>query len=1073
MDDEIETDLRDDVLLDKKNQFVSDNSNMLKLDIKNKTFTVYTDNLNQNCFKGNHGFITFKFSGNGQLYDFKRKIEKLLQYKLGHCHDERELFNELVSKNIHLTFFRTNREDLSDLNSKCLCKTQPCPSRNFILIDKSTKRKKKCVSDFYVLVFENKYFWCKIINVKFFCKGCGSEFSTSGHTCRNICKKIRYREFKKLYDRKIKVDVFYDIETFLEKNEDNEEIFIPGLICFSLNISVSDTEGPPVENALGEFKMYALQVEQEVNDLLQSLNLKNRTIRKGNIDHVCYEIIDENLDGSIDIMIEFLQILELIMNKVHCMSFIPIDKRVSLISFNGSKFDDILLFSSLVKKGGMCDVNLDQISILERGSKLLCISFILVDKENKVNTQFRTQDLRSFLLTGSLDANAKSFNVPCDKLCFPHTLIDALRRNEVPEIMEEFPEYKYFEGFGGFLCSKEEYEKLKSENPGPYDIKETWSIYCSYDVVVLKLTYKNFFTNISMNFFPIIKKKFDATHKLTLPSLTNALCYLYMMNKFFNGNNIYTPTGDFLRVTYQAIFGGHCQANARCKFLPNPETKTFYDFNGEYSGCMTGLFPYGEIHKMGDEEREYLNENMDELFKGEGKKFNNYKPFLVYCKMKAPQDPKKHYCLPNIPERDNKNCLIFTNRSKEGFYYSKDIYNAIHYYDYKVEILDNPYNHTYASWEYLFKDYVEFCQRLKIEGKKEKNSIKENIGKLFGNALYGFQIKKPDRDQSKIVMNQKEFCQYRHLECKGFIKITHIICRSDIINANCILTNHRRNFNDLIIEDEDEDGFILYNSSSTPSTSYWLEEESKLEFPVLLKFSKLDPFELECNTLPQIGVDVLCSSRLLNAELYFDMLITEEEKNLPIEERLPIVYYTDTDSFMVEKWRIKEKWYSGKNVTFNQETFKYEPYGKNEFKDKNNEDFIPKQIILAGKKLYCCIGPNLEIKCASKGVDSYHIVRESLKTNSDQSEAVNEFIKKFEKLLDNETVIFKQDSMQKNYNTYSIRKQSLERQLKLTDLNMIPYKTENECTYYRPYNDNDDVMSFQNSDETMSDIFVL
>lgn len=1059
--------------IDKKTLFYEKYKDIIGIsDVEKNTFTIFTDHLprNQECMRLNHGFISFKYFGNGSVGNFKIKIERLMQKKLGRFEQINDIIHELTNSNFHVTLLRSNRSNFSDLNS--VCKTfndSACPGRTFIIVDPDTKKVVKNLNDFFIFIFQNKFYWCKIVDVKFFCENCECTFSTSGHICRNMCKKINFREFHKLYQKKLKIDIFYDIETFLEKNPEGNEVFVPGLVAFTYKVSVSDTDGSPFENHFGEFLMYKMDLMEMIDELLDSLNVRKRQIRK---EDICYEIIDPFLDGTKDVMSEFVDILEKITFKVHHCAYMRLNKRVSVISFNGSKFDDLFLFASIVKKGEFCRQKLNTLSILEKGSKLLCISFCMTNKEEKISTQFRTQDLRNFLLTGSLSANAKSFDVPCQKLCFPHSLIDALRRNEVEETLESFPEYKYFEGFGGYLCSKEEYDEMKRKQEGTYDIKDIWSEYCCYDVIVLKQVYYSFMKSITSYFLPLLKKKFDPTHKLTLPSLTNALCYLHMERTFENGVRIFAPTADFLRVTYDAVYGGHCQSNA-IGTLPEPENKTFFDFNGEYSGLMTGLFPYGRIETITSQELTDFNILVNEKFKNPEAKFNDLFPFLVKAKLKAPKDTRKHYCLPNVPERDSKNCLSWSNRSKLGYYYCKDIFCAIHYYDYEVEILDDPYNHKYEDWRMLFKDYVVFCQNLKITGKKEKNTIKENIGKLFGNALYGYQIKKPDRDKSQIILNRTDFTQFRHLEICGFIKITHIVCRKDIVNANCVLNKHREIQNTTLdIIDDSVDGLYLYNTNFRP-VNYWTEQENEIDFPILLKYSKLNAFELECNTLPQNGVDVLSCSRLLNSELYFGMLITEDELKLPIEKRLPIVYYTDTDSFMVDVTRIMDKYYSNKNVCFNELTFKYEPWGKNEFKDKNNQDFIPKKILLAGKKLYCCIGPNNEIKCASKGVDSYNIVRESQKQNCDSTPAVEEFIKKFEKLIELETVSFKQDSMQKDFKTYSITKQCIERKLKLSDLPMICYRSVEGCDYYRPYNDEDEIPVITEIEMNAEDVFVM
>ena len=136
-------------------------------------------------------------------------------------------------------------------------------------------------------------------------------------------------------------------------------------------------------------------------------------------------------------------------------------------------------------------------------------------------------------------------------------------------------------------------------------------------------------------FSPLLKGKiFDPTHKLTLPSLSNALCYLTMAQNF-DSSKIFTPVGDYLNSVYKSVYGGHCQSNA-IGDLPNPETKTFFDFNGEYSGLMMGLLPYGLIKKLNFHEISHLNRTINELFAQKNSNFSDLPPFVVKAHLKAP-----------------------------------------------------------------------------------------------------------------------------------------------------------------------------------------------------------------------------------------------------------------------------------------------------------------------------------------------------------------------------------------------------------------------------------------------------
>lgn len=1038
------------------------------LGLNGKILKVCTDDM-PSCSNSKHGYITFSLYGNGQFYKYRKACENFLHMNFTDCERADQLLDKMKKNAVHNTIFEIRDGNVVNIN----CDGNSCAEeeRIFLPLDNKEKNKLKTADfkNFYTVVNNSKLFWCKVKSVIFKCSDCNQTYASHGHICNVVCKKIQFREFTKLFKKLIKIDVFYDIETFMHNNT-----FVPGLLSFSLNFSLSQTSYSRNSEISGVDNIILLELQNIVLNKIESISgLKKRKV----LNSECYEILDENLDGSTDVMIKFVEVLECVTTECNSFTATDLNKRVSVISFNGSKFDDLFLFAAIVKKNKFCGCELKNLRILERGSKLICMSCQLFTKcpltDKNLLTSFRTQDLRNFLLTGGLDSNAKSFGIECQKLCFPHVLIDALREKKVDRIMTEFPAYSYFEGFGGFLCSKEEYENLKSSFQGNYDILEIWSEYCSYDVVVLKQLYQKFMLSIADFFSPLLKGKiFDPTHKLTLPSLSNALCYLTMAQNF-DSSKIFTPVGDYLNSVYKSVYGGHCQSNA-IGDLPNPETKTFFDFNGEYSGLMMGLLPYGLIKKLNFHEISHLNRTINELFAQKNSNFSDLPPFVVKAHLKAPSDSRYHFCLPNVPDRDKKGSLIWTNASKTNYYFSVDLFTAIKFYKYEVTILDDDFNHVYESWQPLFKEYVLYCQKLKREGKTENNKTKENVGKLFGNALYGYQIKKPDQDETMIISNMDDFTSLRQLEIQGCMKITHVLSRDSIVDANTVLEKQKRS-RVTYSHISHTDGVTFTSSEYSPFDDLGQPTLENYSFPMVIKCTKTNVFELETNTLPQNGIAVLASSRLLNAELYFSMLITEKELELPIEKREPIVFYTDTDSFMVERSRISQKWYSDTNVTYNFDTQKFEPWGKNEFKDKNNKDFIPVKILLAGKKLYCCIGPDNEIKCASKGVDSYSIVRESKKQDERNDSAIKEFVEKFQKIIDLQTVTFKQDSMKKDYSTYSISKECIERKLKLSDIPMIMYKEVDKCKYYRPLNDSDDLKKLNlddNCDENSVDYVV-
>lgn len=1010
------------------------------------------------CVSHRKGIMICKYQCSGHLRALVKKLKVDFKMSLPDDCDFRALIDYIRSRrDIHCTILKMRDENISSLTVfECF----NCVSKRDFIADKKKKLKSENdQKDLFLMLIDSessfsdyKYHVLKIKDIFQVCDACGDIFSTSGHICDNVCKLLNTRSIDGIFKKNLCLDVFYDIETY--KSSENGGKFVPGLVAFTLNVYVSNSSNFPPEKIANSYDSYVNMINYNLDDILKNYECKSMPVTVGSHVKPCYYLRDETLDEKDDIMLSFLIILEMLTSYMFS-SFkeLDLESRVTVVSFNGNKFDDFFLFKALTKKGGFCGLGLEKCTILERGSKLLCIPFRL-KSDNGKNLYFRTQDLRNFLSTGSLSSNAKKFQIECQKTCFPHSLIDAVRDGSSERVLNSYPEFRYFADQlqtpstcehltqNCLTCKENEYLELKeSYGSGGFDVLDVWTKYCCNDVLVTEVLYYNFITSIREQFAPLFKNRvFDPSSKLTLPSLTNSLGYKVACMDY--KKLLYSPVSDCLRTVYEAVYGGHCQTSV-IGSVPNPEKFVFFDFNGEYSGLMTAPYPCGLITRIGKSRMREINSFIESnWYLKENAHFQDCKAFICLVEMIAPSDPKLHFDLPNVPERDRRGTLVWSNRSKKGFYSSVDCFVASKFYGYKVKILNHHTNMEFAEWKPLLKTYVEYCQKLKIDGKIEKNAAKENVGKLMGNALYGYQIKKPDCEKMEFVPNEETYVSLKLQEQSHMIKIKSVCPVKDII-----VSYSKPKF---VLEKSSEppwdDGVNLplyCNDMFDPEND--TRDPLPCDYPVYVKYSVTEAFRLECNTLPQIGVFVLSFSRLLNTQLYFDCFIKEEEKNLTLEERgEPIVMYTDTDSFLVHGSRLEgTQWNGNKNVCYNYDENKFEPWGKNEL------NFVPEKIIIAGKKLYVCKGPSDDpklLKTASKGVDKKQIT-----------------VEKFERLIAHEKVLFEQTSFKKNFDTYDIECNTIKRQLGLGSLSMKPYKTTDNYVYYRPFNDNDDI-SFDDDD---------
>ena len=1013
------------------------------------------------CVSYQAGTVVFKYLGDGSVRDLIRIFESDFREKIEGEREIHTLVDKLKRGGVHTTILKMEDDDVTTATSYACFN---CTEKR-LFVKKKKSNKDDGARNFFLLFrkhgFDYRYHVCRVKKCSVVCPSCKIVFTSSGHSCYNVCKPINVRSLDSIFKQTLCMDIFYDIETYSERGSDK---FFPGLVAFTVVVRRTNASNWNRDEVEGRDEAYMALVRSNVESVMSHYGVDYKWVQNGLKKQKCYYFRDDQLDEENDIMLTFTNFVERLTLLMYSFDELNADRRVSLISFNGNKFDDFFFFKALTKKGSFCGQGLNKCSILERGSKLLCLSFNLQKNSSSRPLYFRTHDLRNFLITGSLQSNAQKFDVPCGKTVFPHPLIDAIKAGKESRVLKNFPDYAYYENVikSGRCehdardcgeCKKKEYSLLRAQHEQEFgigfDAFEVWTVYCCNDVLVTQTLYYHFNECIVQQFKPLFKKEFDPSSKLTLPSLTNALAYKYASSHFKGA--FFTPISDYLKHTMSSVYGGHCQTNIIGE-VPSPEKKVFFDFNSEYSGLMTAPVPCGRVFQISKQRcveiQKYVQDNWTGVCKTH---YLDHKFFIVTCVLHAPSDTRKHVDYPCIPERTAKGNLLWTNRTKRGVYGSVDVYLATSKYGYSFEIVDDYRNIEFEQWQPLLRDYVLFCQDLKITGKRENNPAKENVGKLMGNALYGYQIKKPDVEKVVYVSKIEDYCGIKMNEHLGLLKIQSVCPVKEIINPRTS-PKHMLKMNDVPPWDDDGNNLALYSDDVLEMGSP--SEPVRQDFPALVKMSEEMTAGLDSNTMKHVGSFILQCSRDCSTEFQLDMILKPEDFEIPLEERGIKIYYSDTDSFLVDDELVRNcKWYGSQSVRFNDDTRKFEPWGKNEL------SFVPKSIYIAGKKLYLCKGESdnpYDMKTASKGVDKAKITEES-----------------FKKLIRNERVQFEQVSFKKNFDTYDIECTAIRRQLGLGSLSMVPFYRCEKYVLYRPLNDSDDPALEEEEENSERSLFYL
>ena len=436
------------------------------------------------------------------------------------------------------------------------------------------------------------------------------------------------------------------------------------------------------------------------------------------------------------------------------------------------------------------NLNFDGMLIIESVSKNSSIKINSVIKENNIysidiekNDRIVTFKCSYKILPVSLKKIAQDFKLP-NKLIFPYKF------SSIENIfyIGKKPCEEYFN-------SKEDYKNIKVNN---FNFMKYSISYCKRDALITKK-----FMEILRD---IVKKlDIDIEKANSAPSLS-----LKIFNSKFNKSRISLKIPSSLdSIIRKSYFGG------RCEVFGNPVEGEYiyhYDFSGMYAQCMMEKFPFGK----------YSVEYTDKI---NGVGFYYIK---AYSSMNIPILPHKNIC---------SGKLMFTNGDVEGVYWSEEI-------DLFLEnggILKSiEYKITFQKYECIFKDFVDYFDKIKSIGGSYKT-----LGKLMINSLYGrlgmsdynkhsFFI---DRGYFNYISNNLENYSFKNINniylitCEISNKNNRILkeininikknkSESNIIMASCITSKARIKLFKAYLDVIKSGGRLLYSDTDSIFASY-------------------------------------------------------------------------------------------------------------------------------------------------------------------------------------------------------------------------------------------------------------
>jgi DNA polymerase type B, organellar and viral len=604
-----------------------------------------------------------------------------------------------------------------------------------------------------------------------------------------------------------------------------------------------------------------------------------------------------------DFQCELLKTLEF----CHYPNGIDFSIKILSTGFNNKKYDEIF-----VGKYRLHNHEFKRAKIMQKGrisSWTLRTSSYMYNRTIK----FGVCDMFDFF-PGSLESACKSSNLRYKKGSAPLLkLIDYYSflcdKNSWPKIRDYWD--KHVEGADAEKNQREEFEKLMApwKLRGSYDLLEDVALYCCMDTFCVAQLYEKLeeaMRDMSENW----NVTFNHLRCSSIPALS---FYLWLSFRSAMGKDKNTlphaPQGEALEMIQKSYYGGRVEqryqgeidlSNPDCPYTKYGEKFVLIDVTSLYPLAMTAPFQWGRIKWMSDSDLKEINRIFSENF-GNRIRVDEMIPFnaIVECEWPHPNperdpnfplyasSPRKgliHRDIMHFPKnridrekiRDKLGPRIIWDNAKTTTV--MDNFTAItrHNDGWKVSILpyrDNIVHETVRPAIRFFIDIMKFMKENNPDG-----SAKRNYGKLFLNGIYGFFAMNPNAVHYSI---SEDLADVKRKSESGEIDVLSVSAeRSDVYGAN-IPTY-----------------ITKYKSSRKKAVNQ-------------------QPY--------QLGQNTTAFANKIMVEHY--LRVADVQRGCrPIDQRLPMSVYTDTDSMYCTESVAKQfdKYMSSKIGHYNFETDKFD-----------------------------------------------------------------------------------------------------------------------------------------------------
>ncbi len=408
------------------------------------------------------------------------------------------------------------------------------------------------------------------------------------------------------------------------------------------------------------------------------------------------------------------------------------------------------------------------------------------------------------ILPISLKKIAEDFKL-LKKMIFPYkfSIIDNL--NYIGEI----PDKSFFNDD----ISYKEFSKIKKFNFKKYSIS-----YCKRDAHITKK-----FIEIVINMVKCFNIDFSKIN--SSPSLS-----LKIYDKNFNKSKISLNISNILDNTIRkSYFGGRCEVFGNSY---EGENIYHYDFSGMYAQCMKEKYPYGNYNIINTK-----------TINGPG-----FYAIKAFSNLNIPILPHKNVF---------NNKLMFSNGYIEGIFWYEEI-------DIFIinggKILEIMYKIEFDKYDYIFKDFVEYFEKMRMMGGSYKT-----LSKLIVNSLYGRFGMSDEIDCSFFISKKIYEIINQKIEIKSLKNINDlylITCeinkknkrilkefdlsvyddktKSNVVLASCITSKARIKLYKSFLEVIKSEGRILYCDTDSIFAAYYKNMDNKKIGEIYWDISKQD-----------------------------------------------------------------------------------------------------------------------------------------------------------------------------------------------------------------------------------------